>query len=283
MIAQLRADFPVTYLCSKLGVSTSGFYDWASALPSAATLRREALTARVIIEFAASNGVAGYRKVTAACHRAGIAVDRKTIAGIMAGHGLRSPAAIRAFRRKKIRAQRAKDPQDLLLRDFASLIPGSILVGDITYVNTKQGWLYVATVIDLASRNVLGHACGATQTAALLISAMTMARTSGLIRPGAIFHSDHGSQYRSKKFANYCGRAGIRQSMGARMECWDNAAAESFFSKMKSERLDWCVFQTRKEAAAVVDDYIEHFNKTRLHQGLGYATPAEKLIELAAA
>jgi len=247
------------------------------------TIRREALAARVITLFAASNNVAGYRKVTAALHRAGIAVDRKTIAAIMAGHGLRSPAAVRAFRRKKLRSQRVKDPEDLLLRDFASLVPGSVLVGDITYVNTKQGWLYAATVIDLASRSVLGHATGSTQTAALLITAMDRARKSGLIRPGVVFHSDHGSQYRSKRFANYCAKVGIRQSMGARMECWDNAAAESFFSKMKSERLDWAVFTTRKQAARVVDEYIDHFNTTRLHQSLGYATPAEKLAELVAA
>jgi transposase InsO family protein len=283
VIARLRADFPVSYLCSKLGVSTSGFYDWVSAVPTATTIRRQALTAQVIVEFTNSNNVAGYRKVTASFHRAGIAVDRKTIATIMAGQGLRSPAAIRAFRRKKLRTQRGNDPKDLLMREFGSLVPGSILVGDITYVNTKQGWLYVATVIDLASRSVLGHASGATQTAALLVTAMNRARKSGLIRPGAIFHSDHGTQYRSKRFANYCAQAGIRQSMGARMECWDNAAAESFFSKMKSERLDWTVFATRKEAATVVDDYIDHFNNARLHQSLGYATPAEKLIELVAA
>ena len=280
MIALMKAEYPVTYLCKKLGVSTSAFYAWAVSHTTARELRRTELITMVIEEFALSKNVSGYRKVTAALHRRGETVNRKTIATIMSDLGLMSPAAERQFRRAKIRAARGKDPIDLLRRNFESLTPGSLLVGDITYVRTGEGWLYVATVIDLATRTVLGFACGSRQTSELIIRAMTAARKSGLITPGVVFHSDHGTQYRSKRFKNHCRRLGIRRSMGALMECWDNASAETFFSKLKSERLDWITFKTREAATIEVIDYINHFNTTRLHQALGYKTPHERLAEL---
>jgi putative transposase len=280
VIAQLKAEFPVTYLCQKLQVSTSAFYQWCISHTTATNRRRQELTGRVITEFAVSKNVSGYRKVTAAIRKSGTVVNRKTVASIMSELGLMSPAAGRAFTRAKARAVRVKDPADLLNRQFESLVPGSILVGDITYVATGQGWLYVATVIDLATRTVLGHATSNRQTTGLIVRAMTAARSSGLIVPGTIFHTDHGTQYRSKQFTNYCRRVGIHRSMGARMECWDNAVAESFFSKLKTERLDWVTFLTRDAAKTEVDDYIHHFNNDRLHQTLDYLTPAQKLTEL---
>lgn len=280
MIDRLRAQFPVTYLCSKLRVSTSGFYDWINAGPTRTAVRREELTKRIQETFDASHQAAGYRKVTAALHRQDVIANRKTVASIMASLGLQSPAAQRAFRRAKLRAARIADPADLLRRDFGSLTPGTVLVGDITYVQTRQGWLYVATVIDLATRSVLGFATGAKQGADIAVRALRVAATTGVIRPGAIFHTDHGTQYRSKRFARYCSANGIRRSMGARMQCWDNAAAESFFSKLKSERLDWIDFATRRQAATEVTSYISHFNTERLHQGLEYSTPTEMLNRL---
>lgn len=280
MIARLKADFPVTYLCQKLGVSTSGFYDWSVSRITPTAARHNTLTEQVIVEFANSRQVAGYRKVTAALRRGGETVNRKTIAGIMNELGLLSPAAHRAFVRAKSRKVRVKDPLDLLERHFTALVPGTILVGDITYIPTKEGWLYLATVIDLASRAVLGFATGPRMTTGLITRAMTAARDTGLVKRKAVFHSDHGTQYRSKQFTKYCGRHGILRSMGGRMECWDNAAAESFFSKLKGERLDWISFTTRKAAAREVSDYITHFNTERLHQSLNYQTPLERLTQL---
>jgi transposase InsO family protein len=116
--------------------------------------------------------------------------------------------------------------------------------------------------------------------APLIIRALAMAIATGHVKPGAVFHSDHGVQYRSKRFENFCGRHGILRSMGAKLQCWDNAAAETFFSKLKTERLNWCTFVTRRAARTEVSDYIEHFNTARLHQTLGYATPAERLTTL---
>lgn len=282
MIARLKAYFPVSYLCDQLGVSRSGFYEWVGAEPTATAQRRSDLTAQVISEFAVSKNVAGHRKVTAGLHKNGTAVNRKTVASIMSRHGLLSLSAGRNFRRAKTRQARTQDPADLLLRQFDSLVPGAITVGDITYVATNEGWIYVATVIDLATRTVIGHASGKRQTAELLVRAMNQARRSGLILPGTIFHTDHGSQYRSTRFAGYCAKHGILRSMGARMQCWDNAVAESFFSKLKSERLDWLTFTTRQAAITEVDHYIHHYNTTRLHQSLAYLTPHEKLTQLRA-
>lgn len=280
MITRLRAQFPVVFLCDRLGVSRSAYYEAATAVPGPRALRRGVLTGEVIAAFAASNRVDGYRKVTAALGRSGIQVDRKTVNEIMTGLGLISLSAARHFTVAARRARRSGDPVDLLGRDFSCLSVGQILVGDITYVRTGEGWLYVATVIDLASRSVLGHATGSRQTTGLIIRALRAAQGAGLVPVGAIFHSDHGTQYRSKKFTRECGKAGIRRSMGAKFECWDNAVAESFFSKLKTERLDWIDFHTRRAAKIEVDNYITNFNTKRLHQTLGYKTPAERLEEL---
>ncbi|WP_241972765.1 IS3 family transposase [Cryobacterium cryoconiti] len=276
----MKADLPVSYLCHKLNVSRSGFYEWLDREPSGTERRNDELTGQVMTAFSASSGAAGYRKVTAALARQNTFVDRKTVAAIMRGLGLISPAAERAFKVANRRSLRTADPVDLLKRDFRSLTPGAIMVGDITYVHTQQGWLFVATVIDLASRAVLGYATGAKMTTQLITRAMNMAIETGHVKPGAIFHSDHGVQYRSKRFTRYCGKHGILRSMGARMQCWDNAAAESFFSKLKSERLNWRTFTTRRAARAEVISYIHHFNTARLHQTLNYATPHERLAEL---
>ncbi|TFC63428.1 hypothetical protein E3O62_03030 [Cryobacterium sp. TMT2-15-1] len=186
MISRMKADFPIAYLCRRLRVSTSGFSDWSHHVTAPAQRRHEDLTAQVVITFAESKG-----------------------------------AAERAFTIRYQRASRLADPVDLLLRDFTSLSVGTILVGDITYIHTQEGWLYLATVIDLASR-----------------------------------------------------------SMGAKMQCWDNAAAETFFSKLTSESLNWQTFTTRRKARTEVINYIHHFNNVRLHQTLGYSTPTERLIKL---
>lgn len=273
----MKAQFPITFLCDRLGVSRSGYYDWIS--PSPGRSRRSDLMVEIIDAFTASGRVDGYRKVTAALHRKAIVVNRKTVARQMRALGLISPAAKRQFRRAKTRSTRSADPVDLLDRDFSSITPGRILVGDITYVPTREGWLYLATVIDLATRMVLGHATSSRQSAGLAIRALQTARATGLVPVGAIFHSDHGVQYRSKAFARECG-TGIQRSMGARFQCWDNAVAETFFAKLKTERLDWLTFPTRRAAATEINDYIDHYNGTRLHQTLGYRTPTERLTEL---
>jgi putative transposase len=281
MIDRLKADFPISYLCEKLGASPAGYYAWRNRPISNRGQRRWSLTAQVLGLFVASERADGHRKITASLHAAGVKANRKTVASTMQGLGIMPPSAEAAFRKAATRARATEDPKDLLERDFSSHVePGKVTVGDITYVATSEGWVHVATVIDLASRKVLGWASGKRQTADLVIRAMRNAIATGLVSEGSIFHSDHGIQYRSKKFSRFCAKHGIRRSMGARFECWDNAVAESFFSKMKSERLNWLKFTTRAAAIYEVGRYIRHFNQKRRHQTLGYATPDESLARL---
>lgn len=282
MIDRMKADFDIAYLCTKFSVSESGFHAWRARPQSATAARREELNAKVLGLFIASHHADGHRKITAALRAVhGVHADRKTVLNAMRGMGIMPPAARAAFRRAAARAAVTPDPVDLLERRFDEITePGTVLVGDITYIPTGQGWLYVATVIDLASRTVLGWASGKRQTAELAVTALRRAIQTGHVRPSAIFHSDHGTQYRSRRYSRFCGRNAIRRSMGGNFECWDNAVAESFFSKLKNERLRWRRFATRAEATAEVAGYIRHFNTQRGHQSLGYNTPAATLQRL---
>ena len=275
----MKAEFPVSFMCEKLGVSTSAYYEWMR--PSAGRQARTELVLQVDDAFQSTGCMDGYRKVTATLRRRGIVRDRKTIARLMRAHGMVGFVARRQFERAKQRQNRPSDPPDLLGREFTSDEPGEVLVSDITYVRTGQGWLFVAVVIDVASRIVLGYATGKTQTAALVIRALHAARATGIVAPDAIVHSDHGVQYRSRAFARACGHR-IRRSMGAHFQCWDNAVAESFFSKLKTEHLDRVTFLTRQTAAAAVDEFVARYNNHRLHQSLDYQTPAERLVQYAA-
>ena len=281
MIEGMKAEFGITYLCHKLGVSESGYHAWVSRPASARARARWELAAKVLNVFVDSGRAAGYRKITVALRDDhGVSVNGKTVLSVMQDFGIMSPAARAAHRRAAARGQRTPDPVDLVDRKFAVVAPGTVLVGDITYVATSEGWLYVATVIDLASRAVLGWASGKRQTAELVVTAMRRAIATGHVRPGAIFHTDHGVQYRSKRFTRFCARNSIRRSMGKNFECWDNAVAESFFSKLKNERLRWIHFPTRNAATREVADYIRTFNTRRKHQTLGYSTPLATLNRL---
>jgi putative transposase len=173
---------------------------------------------------------------------------------------------------------------DLIGRDFTAQAPGQRLVGDITYLRTGEGWLYLATVIDLATRMVTGWQLADHMRTSLVTDALAMAITHGHIQPGVVFHSDKGAQYTSAEFARFCQSHGIRASTGRTGVCWDNAAAESFFGALKNEMYHRQVFPTRARARFAVADYIEVFyNRQRLHSTLGYRTPFEALNEFKAA
>lgn len=280
MIDEMKADFGVAYLAVKLGVSERGYYAWRKRPMSARAVARWELDARVWRAFVAADRGEGHRKITATLRDDGTPVNRKTVAGSMARQALMPPAARAAFRTALRRARAEGDPKDLLLRRFDIDRVGAALVSDISYIPTREGWVYLAVVIDLASRAVLGAATGKRQTAALVVKALKRAIATGHIQDSAIFHSDHGSQYRSKTVRNFCRKNGLRQSMGARFECWDNAVAEGFFSRIKNERLHWIAFETRAEATRVIATYIRYFNEQRRHQQLGYATPLATLTRL---
>lgn len=281
----MKADFSIQYLCRKFGVSESGYHAWKTRPLSATAQRRAVLHAKVLGLFVRSLYTVGHRKIAADLRiDHGLPVNPKSVLKAMKAMKLMPRATEAAFERAAARARASADPEDLVDRHFSDVLePGMVLVGDITYVRTDEGWLYVATVIDLASRSVIGWASGARQTAELVVTALRRALRSGHVKENAIFHSDHGTQYRSKRFARFCRKHSIRRSMGKNFQCWDNAVAESFFSKLKQERLRWQRFTTQAQATNAVADYIQYFNTARRHQSLDYATPAEKLTELIAA
>jgi putative transposase len=286
LIHWLKAELPIEWLARRLEVSRSGYYAWRAAQiqPSNARQRRDALIPLIEGAFAASRSAAGARKIRQMLRRAhGITVNRKLIARIMRQEGLIPLQVIRNGKKRAARQGRAQDPVDLLNRDFGSSAFGAKLVGDITEVKTGEGKLYLATVIDLATREVIGYAIDTRMTTTLIIAAFTDAKRRGQLVGKAIFHSDHGTQYASKRFAKYCRRNKITRSMGAKLECWDNAVAESFFSALKQERLHAIRFATRAHAAAEMIDYIRYYNEYRPHGTLGGNTPTEHRAWLQAA
>jgi len=164
-------------------------------------------------------------------------------------------------------------------RDFTAATPGTVLVGDITYIRTWTGWLYLATVIDLATRKVIGWAMDTHMRTELIIDALTMAHGTGKLRPGCVFHSDRGAQYTSSDFAAVLANRNMLGLMG-RTGIWDNAAAESFFASLKNELIYRTVFSSPNKARTAIAEYIEVFyNRQRLHSTLAYRTPHQVEVE----
>ncbi|MGH7485684.1 MAG: IS3 family transposase, partial [bacterium] len=165
---------------------------------------------------------------------------------------------------------------DLVGRDFTAATPGTKLVGDITYIRTWTGWLYLATVIDCYSRKVIGWSMGQSMRTQLIIDAISMAATNVELAEKCIFHSDRGSQYTSTEFHKHLATLDLRPSVGRTGICWDNAMAESFFAALKNELVYRTAFPTPQHARRAIVEYIEVFyNRQRIHSGLDYQTPDE--------
>ena len=229
--------------------------------------------------FNAARGTYGCRRVTAALNRDGIACSVGLVADLMRELGLKA-CQPRAYKRTTLPGQQPTESPDLIGRDFTAARPGTRLVGDITYLKTGEGWLYLATVIDLATRMVVGWQTANHLRTSLVVDALTMAIRHGHVQPGAVFHADRGCQYTSTELATFCARNHIHTSVGRTGVCWDNAAAESFFATLKNEMYHRHRFDTRTRARFAVAEYIEIFyNRQRLHSTLGYRTPAEALAE----
>lgn len=273
-----KANYPVGKACAWLGVSRSGFYDWQTRPTSATAKRRNYLKMVISKHFELSRQTYGYRRLHAALRHQGEQVSLELVRDLMRQLGLVA-CQPRPFRPTTTVAGDTAAP-DLVGRDFTATAPGQKFVGDITYIPTGEGWLYLATAIDCYSKLVAGWSMADHLRASLVVSAVDMAATTVDIAPGAIFHSDRGVQYTSADFAVKLASLGMRRSVGRTGVCWDNAMAESFFAMLKTEWTDRMVFATRAEARRAVVSYIEGFyNRQRLHSGLGYRTPREVLDE----
>ena len=262
--------------CELLEVSRAAYYTRCAGVPSARQVADEQLTERIRQVHQASKGRYGAPRIHAQLRRQGRRPGRKRIARLMRAAGLhgRTP---RRFKRTTIPDPAATACADLVRRDFAvnAAAVNTRWCGDITYIPTWEGWLYLATVIDIASRRVVGFALAEHLRTELVADALTNAVAARDPAPGVIFHADRGCQYTSGDYARLAGDLEVRLSMGRTGQCWDNALAESFFASLKGECLDQQPWPTRVAARRATVEYIAWYNGTRLHSALGYQTPNE--------
>ena len=275
-ISAEKARTPVSMQCRLLGVSRSGYYDWARRAPSDRALSDAWLLEKIKSIHAGNRGVYGARRIHAELRLAdGIRVGRKRVERLM-----RQAAISGLIRRKRgkttIRVPGVRVADDLVARRFRPAAPNVLWVADITYLRSWEGWLYLAAIQDAYSRRIVGWAMADHMRAELVVDALQMALARRRPAPGLIHHSDQGSQFVSLAFGQQARDAGIAVSMGSRGDCYDNAVAESFFATLKKELIRRRSWPTRRELTGEIFEYIEAFyNPIRRHTTLGYLSPAQ--------
>jgi transposase InsO family protein len=275
---QKAAGFPVSSACDAAGVSTSGYYDWRARQVAGPTQRQVAEAELVELMrdiFDASDGNYGVPRMHHELRRAGLTVNEKRVRRLMRLHGM----AGRCRRRRCQTTFPGPDSYhipDLVGRCFEPGAPDTAWCQDITYVPTGEGWLYVASVLDLGSRRLLGYSMADHMRTELVVDALAMAVAArGGAVAGVIGHADRGSQYTSNDYLEFCQRHQIRPSVGRTGVCWDNAVAESFWESLKRECLQGRVFATRAEARRAIFRWINWYNTARLHTSLNSVPPIE--------
>ena len=265
--------FSIRAMCRVLEVSPSGYYAWRRRMISVRTRQDETLRGRIVAIHAQSRRTYGAPRIHAELKEEGTRVGRKRIARLMREAGL-----LGASRRKSIRTTR-RDPAhrpapDLVDRKFAASGPNQLWVADITYIPTLAGFLYLAVVLDVWSRKIVGWAMSSRLATQIVLDALAMAVEQRRPTEAVIHHSDQGCQYTSTEFGKRCREAGVHPSMGSVADCYDNAMCESFFATLECELLDRVRFADRAKAELAVFDFIEGFYNThRRHSALGYLAP----------
>jgi putative transposase len=277
-----RETYPVRVLCAVLEVSPAGYYAWRSRPPSTRSTANRDLVAAIRRVHQDSGGRYGSPRVHALLRSQGRGIGRGRIERLMRRHGIR--AIMAPPRRARTTDSRHALPiaPNLLARDFAAAAPNRIWLADITYVPTGEGWLYLAAIMDLFSRKIVGWAMRDHLRTELASSALTMAIQRQRPAVGLIHHSDRGVQYASHDYRVALAAAGMTASMSRKADCFDNAPMESFFHTLKTELVHHRQYATRAEAQRDIFAFIEGFyNRTRLHSAIGYISPIE--MELKAA
>ncbi len=278
-----KAVFPVLVLCEVLGVSTSGYYAWIRRPRSRRAAEDARLGAAIAASHARSRRTYGRPRILADLRAQGERVSGKRVARLMRQRGL---ASIRRPRFTATTDSQHKQPvaPNLLQRAFKVKAMNTVWVGDVTYIWTWAGWLYLAAVIDLASRRVVGWATSENNDRVLALKALDVAVRCRRPRRGLVHHTDRGSPYASRQYRTALKRIGAVASMSRTGDCWDNAVAESFFGTLRAELLDHERYETRAAAEAAVRGYIEGFyNPTRRHSSIGYLSPMEFELRLLSA
>jgi len=265
--------FSIRAMCRVLEVSASGYYAWRRRMISARSREDQGLRQTIRAIHARSRQTYGSPRIHAELKEEGTRVGRKRVARLMRELGLAGVS-----RRKSVRTTRrdpaARPAPDLVERNFAASKPNQLWVADITYIPTLAGFLYLAVVLDVWSRKIVGWAMSSGLATDIVLDALTMAVEQRRPLDGVIHHSDQGCQYTSIEFGRRCREAGVRASMGSVGDCYDNAMCESFFATLECELLDRIRFADQKDAALAVFDFIEGFyNTRRRHSALGYLSP----------
>jgi putative transposase len=266
----------IVKMCALLEVSRSGFYEWRGRPLSATAERREELKFFINQSFDESDETYGYRRVHADLVEWGVPCGPELVRSLMRELGM-EPCQPRPWRFSLTESDgQIHHIPDLLQRDFTADAPGQKMVGDVTYIETWEGWVYLATVIDCHTKSVIGWAMDDNYKTPLLEQAIEMAARNHDLADQAIFHSDRGSNYTSARFAETLKRHKLRQSVGRTGICYDNAMAESFFAALKNERVHRTQYPTRAHAYRDIARYIElRYNSRRRHSGLQYRTPQQ--------
>ncbi len=275
-IAKHRSIWPVAWLCEALDVSRSGFHAWLGRSPSRRSRDDEAIGIKVRTSFVASDRTYGARRVWRDVLADGVSCGLHRVERLMRSQALRARPRRRGLPKDGGERQASVVAPNVLNRQFTATRPNQRWIADFTYIWTAEGWLYVAGVIDLFSRRVVGWSMKAEMTAQLVTDALIMAIWRRGKPDALLHHSDQGSQYTSQHFQELLADNGILCSMSRSGNVWDNAAMESFFSSLKTERIRGKVYRTRDAARADVFDYIERFyNTVRRHSTIGYISPVE--------
>jgi transposase InsO family protein len=278
-VSTMKAEgFPVDAACAAAEVSTSAYYEWLKRAvgPTGAELDEAYLVNHIWDIHADSDATYGSPRVTRELRRRGFCVNHKRAERLMAANGIVGVTPRRRAPRTTMAAEGAPPLPDLVNRNFAPGEPDQRWAGDITYIGTDEGWLYLASVLDLGSRRLVGWSMDETMATGLVADALRRAADlRGGDITGVIFHSDRGSQYLSAEYRALCDRLGVRQSAGRVATCFDNSAAESFWSTLKRELIHRYRFATRADAMASITAWIRRYNNVRLHSTLGYVPPIE--------
>lgn len=269
-------------LCRVMGVSASGYYAWRKRLREPPKLRRKTLAQLVRNCYFENRRRYGVRRIKASLNKEGVKIGKFKVRQLMKEEGLRAIGPKKFV--PKTTDSRGTLASPNLLKDIPleECAPTKMIIGDITYIPLQNGsWCYLAIWQDKVTRRIIGWSLSAEMTQELVISALKKAISKGLVKAGAIVHSDRGSQYASNNFRELLRRNGFRQSMSGKGNCYDNAQAESFFSRFKTEVIEGGAFEDIEQARMEIFTYIEgYYNRVRLHSGLGYKSPMEFELEL---
>lgn len=272
-IEQHKNVWPVSRMCDTLSVSPQGFYAWRARPTSEQQQRRDTLLVEIRAVHAEAKQRYGSPRIHAQLKAQGVACCVNTVAKLMHDNDIRAKTA-RKFRNTTDSNHRLPVADNVLDRQFDPKSPNQVWLGDITYIPTREGWLYLAAIEDLYSRMVVGWSMADTMTSRLVVDALELAVARRLPGVGLLAHSDRGSQYASDHYQRLLRQHGIECSMSGVGQCWDNAPMESFFASLKKELVHHEDYQTRTEARVSLFEFIEVFyNNQRLHSSLGYVSP----------